>query len=394
MWVKKRHKVVKKIINPFINTYLRLQYKFKRPKPIKLKENSIVISNHTTSMDQFFMNAIFKDHLYYMASHDIFQHRVIGKLIEWLVHPIPKEKSRSSDLSAIKNCMRVIKENGSICIFVEGNRNYDGHLGYVDDSIVKLVKMLKKPLVICNILGGFGAEPRWASKPRKGKCEAFVKHIYSYDEIKNMSNEALYDLITKQITVDDENYYDNYKSKKRAECLERYLYVCPVCGKISTIYSKGNFVYCSECGLKAEYKANLRFESDHPDFNIKTVKEWGDYQLDYVKSLDYPDNEIIYQEEVELYEPRMYKKKLKLGDGLLRMYNDRFVFDLDTESIVLDFDNIEAVTCLGKKKLNIYHNGKTYQLFKENNKNVIKLMHAYYILKNKKAGVLNDFVGI
>ena len=112
------------------------------------------------------------------------------------------------------------------------------------------------------------------------------------------------------------------------------------------------------------------------------------------ENIEYPDNEIIYQEEIEVYEPRMFKSKLKLGEGLVRLYNDCFVFDLDTEKIVLDFDNIEAVTCLGKKKLNIYHNGKTYQIFKEVNKNLIKYMHAYYIIKNKKAGANDDFIGI
>ena len=394
MWVKRRHKFFRDVIAAVLRPYLRLKYKFKYKKPIKLEENSLVICNHTTSMDQFLVATLFKNHLYFMASHDIFQHRFIGKLINRLVAPIPKEKSKPTDLTAIKNCMRVVKEGGSIGIFVEGNRNYDGKLCHVDESIVKLVKMLKIPLVICNIQGGFGTEPRWSNSIRKGKLDAFVKRTYKYDELKDMSNEDLYKLIIDEITVDDENYYDNYKSKKRAEYIERLLYVCPVCGKLHTIYSKGNYVYCSSCGLKAEYGADLRFRSDNENFTISTVSEWSNYQLDFVKSLDYKDNEIIYQEEIELYEPRMYNSKVKLGEGLLRMYNDRFVFDLDTQELVLSFDQIEGVTCLGKKKLNIYCNGKTYQLFKEVNKNLIKYMHAYYIIKNKKAGVLDGFIGI
>ncbi|MBO5711791.1 MAG: 1-acyl-sn-glycerol-3-phosphate acyltransferase [Acholeplasmatales bacterium] len=394
MWIKKRHRFYRNLVTSVLKPIIKNKYNFKYKKPIKLEENSIVISNHTTSMDQFLIASMFKQHLYFMASHDIYQHRFVGKLINHLVAPIPKEKSKSTDLTAIKNCMRVVKEGGSICIFVEGNRTYDGHLCNVDDSIVKLVKMLKKPLVICNILGGFGSEPRWANKSRKGKLETTIKHIYKYDEIKDMSNEDLYKLIVDGITVDDENYFNNYKSNKRAEYIERLIYVCPVCGKLHTIYSKGNYVYCSECGLKAEYCSDLRFRSENKDFTITTVKEWSNFQLDFVKNIEYPDNEIIYQEEIEVYEPRMFKSKLKLGEGLVRLYNDCFVFDLDTEKIVLDFDNIEAVTCLGKKKLNIYHNGKTYQIFKEVNKNLIKYMHAYYIIKNKKAGANDDFIGI
>ena len=77
-------------------------------------------------MDEFLIGILFKEQLYYMASIDLFEHAITGKLIKFLVNPILKEKNKKSDMMAIRNCLNVAKENGNICIFVEGNRTYSG----------------------------------------------------------------------------------------------------------------------------------------------------------------------------------------------------------------------------------------------------------------------------
>ena len=248
MWIKVRHRVIIEILRPFFTLYLKIKYKFTHDKAIKMPEGSVVLCNHTTTLDPFMLNILFKQNIYFMASKDIFNHRFTGGLIKFLVNPIPKEKGNKSDIAAIKNCMRVAKEKGCIGIFPEGNRTLSGKLGYIDFSIVKLIKALKKPLVICNISGGYPTDPRWGAKIRKGKIHASIREIYQYDEISSMDNEELYKLIVEKLTVDDYNYYPVYKGKNTAEHLERVLYICPICGHMHSIYTKGNMIYCKDCG--------------------------------------------------------------------------------------------------------------------------------------------------
>lgn len=390
MWVKKRHRVFVTILKPFFKLYLVFKYKFSCDKPISMKEGSIILSNHTTTLDPVMISCLFKQNLYFMASKDIFNHRFIGKFLKFWLNPIAKEKGKKTDLTAIKSCLRVAKENGNIAIFPEGNRTLSGELGNVDFSIVKLIKQLKKPLVICNIEGGYPTDPRWGLTIRKGKIHASIKKIYSYDEIKDMSNEELYELVLSGLRVNDYNYYPNYKGKKLAEHLEKILYICPVCGHMHTISTNKNMIYCSSCKLEVEHLPSLTFKTNREEFSFKNVSDWYKWQIEVIKEKDYNYNEVIYQDEVGLYLSQPFKKKELLSFGIMKIYNDRFTFDgYDKEFL---FDDIIAVTLVGKKKMNIYVDDTTYQIFNNPKTNLLKYMHLFYVIKN--IGGNYEFLGL
>lgn len=393
-WRKPRHKVIYTLLRPLFLLYFKLKYKCKFPKPLKIKGGCIILCNHVTTLDPFMVGAMVKGANYFMASMDLFQHKFVGKLIKWLVNPIPKQKSKSSDLAAVKTCMKVARENGNVVIFPEGNRTLTGKLGHVEPSIVKLVKALKKPLVILNIEGGFGTDPRWSNKIRKGKMRLSIKSVTPYEEIKDMENDALYKFIIDGITVDDLNFYNNYKGKKRAEFLERVFYKCPVCNEYHKITTKKHTVYCTNCGLEVLYGEDLRFTSNKEEFKFDTISDWYDWQIEEIKNSSYADDELIYSDNIKVFEPILWKKKRPIGEGKMSLYGDYFIFDLGENKIKINFDEIEAVTILGKKKMNIYAHDMTYQVFNDNTLNCLKYMHTYYIIKNRKVGKENEFIGI
>ena len=357
-------------------------------------EGALFISNHVTTMDEFMIGILSKEHLYYMANTDLFDHFILGKLIEFLVRPIPKQKSKKSDLTAIRNCCKIAKEGSSICIFVEGNRSFTGELCYFDDSIAKLAKLLKKPFVICNILGGYGTNPRFAPKIRKGKMHVGINKIYQADEVKNMSVEELYCAIKDGITVDNLNYHNEFKSKKRALYLERVFYKCPVCGSLHSLCSKGNSVICYKCGLEATYNEDLTFSSNNKLFKFKYVKDWYNYQIEEIKKLDIKDDDLIYEEKIVLVEPRKYKTKKTIGKDVLKFYGNYLVFELKKQTLKFNFDEIEEMTILGKKKMNFYVGEKTYQFFGDKRINMIKYLNMFYLIRNRKRGNENDFMGL
>ena len=118
-WTKKRHYIIVSILRPFFWLFFKLKYRLKY-KSYKLpKEGALILSNHSMTMDPFLIGMLFNKNLYYMTSKDLFQKKFVGKLIKFLVNPIPKEKSNKGDISAIKNCISVSKENGSICILLK-----------------------------------------------------------------------------------------------------------------------------------------------------------------------------------------------------------------------------------------------------------------------------------
>ena len=390
MWIKKRHVITNFLLRITLVPFMKIKYRLKLGKRYSFNDGSIIVSNHVTSMDQFMVGALIKQHTYIISTRDLFNHRFIGKLIFNLLGPISKEKSNSNDIVAIKNCVKVSKEKGNIVVFAEGNRSINGNLCIVDKSIAKLVKLLKKPLVIVNIVGGYGVEPRWSNRFRKGRLECFVKKVYPYQELENKDVDEIYDLILNGINVD--NYkYSPYKSRKKAEYLERVVYRCPKCGSLHTLHSKGNYLSCSSCDLKVKYNEDLTLSSEDQDFKFKYLSDWYKYQIDELKKETFKDDEIIFKDEVKIYEPRLYKNKLLVGRGSFELYSKYFLFKLENKEIKLPLDEVKAITILGRKKLNIYHGKKTYQILGDIRLNFVKYMNAFYLLKGEDN---DEFMGL
>jgi len=395
-WIKLRHKIVVGILRHVFKLMFRIKNRLKTKTTKLPDEGSIILSNHVTALDPFVVGTKFNKNLYYMASKDLFQKRFVGKVIKFLVNPIPKEKSNKGDLAAIKMCVQVAKENGNICIFPEGNRTFSGKLGNIDYSIVKLVKMLKKPLYLVNIVGGYPSDPRWSNKRRKGKMDVVINKKLEYEEYKDLSNDELYNLIVSSLSVDDHSLNVLFKGKKKAEYLESILFTCPICGKEHSIYTEGNYIMCKNCDLQIEYKEDLTLHpvKDTQVINFKYVYEWYDYQIELLKSREYEDEEVIFEDDIEVYEPRMFKSKTFIGKGKVSLYNNSFKFKFENEELELDFNDIFIVTLLGRKKMNIYYKDKIYQLYNNRRTNLIKYMFVYYIIKNRKEGIENGFIGI
>lgn len=399
-WTKFRHKVVTRLAYYVLYPYTILKYgiKIERFKQ-KGKRPYLILLNHQTPFDQFFvgMSFIKNGPVYYLATEDIFSMGWISSLLRWVVAPIPIRK-QTTDVSAVMNCLRVAKEGGTICIAPEGNRTYSGRTEYMNPAIAPLAKKLKLPIAIYRIEGGYGAEPRWSDCIRKGKMRAFVSEVIEPETFEKMSNEELFDIIEKGLYVDEANTNGNFKSKTKAEYLERAIYVCPFCG-LSEFESHENHIECKKCHRKIEYGADKLLTGVGFDFPFKFVADWYDYQKDFVNKLDvteYNDTP-LYVDNADISEVIVFKNKKPLRkNSEIRLYGNRIVFDENSENeMQLNFDSLGAVTILGRNKLNIYIEKKVYQLKGSKRFNALKYVNIFFRYKNIKAGDENGkFLGL
>ncbi len=394
MWCKKRHKVIVEILRPVFSLYYALRFGCRVKKEKLPAEGAIVISNHVTTLDPVLINMLFDKPLYFMSSKHVFQNRWIGKLLTFLVKPIPKEKINKSDIAAIKACIQIARENGSICIFPEGNRTFSGKAGYIDPAITKLIKRLGKPLVICNIVGGYGVDPRWCNSARRGKIRAFVKEVYSCEQMQAMTNEELYNTIVSDTTVDEFAGNNRYRSRRRAECLESVAFICPICGAKHTIYTKKHNVYCSVCGMQATYNEDQTLSSQDGRFPFTYVYEWYDYQLKILQDSDFSDDQQIYSEKVEVYRPELNKKKELIGSGTMQLYGGCLRFALDSGDISLPIEDVDGITLIGNRIMDVYRGDETYRVVVAHKTNLLKYMHTFYIIRGRKLNTAKEYVGI
>jgi len=392
-WVRFRHKIYRPILNVFLGTYCKLKYNIKVEKFKDEKGRPyLVLFNHQTAFDQFFVGISFKQPVYFVASEDIFSIGWISSVVKHLVAPIPIRK-QTTDIQAIRTCINVAKEGGTIAIAPEGNRTYHGKPVYINPTIAYLAKKINLPIAIYRIEGGYGVHPRWSDVVRRGKMTSYVSRVIEPEEFMAMSNEELFELISKELYVDEAKDDGNYFHKKNAEFLERAMYVCPFCG-LSEFESHDDIIECKKCKKQIRHLPNKKLEGIGFDFPFEFVSDWYEYQCDYVNSYDIlaADDSPIYSDTVRLSEVIVYKnKELISPEAPLAVYKDK----IRLGEMELPMADISAVAVLGKNKLNIYYDKKVYQVKGEKRFNGLKYLNLFNRYKNLTTGDGNGkFLGL
>lgn len=397
-WMRFRHKVITEIVRFLLTPYIAIRYGIKIEK---FKEqgtrNYLVLLNHQTPFDQFFLGIAFKGPVYYVATEDIFSLGWVSDLIRWVIAPIPIRK-QTTDINAVMTCIRVAREGGTIAMAPEGNRTYSGKTEYMNPAVAGLAKKMKLPIALFRIEGGYGAEPRWTDGIRKGPMKACVSRVIEPEEYGAMSNEALAKTIAEGLYVNEAVAGGPYKSKRKAEYLERAVYYCPFCG-LSKWESHGNEITCCGCGRTVAYGEDKVLSGVGFDFPYRFVNDWYEAQEHYVNQMDLTQHtrEPLFRDEAAVSEVIVYERKVPLQPKAdIWLYGDRVVFDPGAESeFTVPFADADAVTVLGRNKLNIYYNKKVYQLKGDQRFNALKYVHFCYRCKNILRGEPYDqFLGI
>jgi 1-acyl-sn-glycerol-3-phosphate acyltransferase len=311
--IKKRYAPLHTMVMPFVRVFLRL-FRGCRFEVTKLKKNEscLILANHINSIEPVMLEASFNRPVCFLAQNALF----LGPLIRILRHltPFISIDKGSVDASAVMQCIRYVREGGVLAIYPEGNLTYDGELGYMNPSIIKLVRVLRVPVIYYTVRGGYGLDPRFGTSLRRGNMYSGVAGRRSVAEIDAMTDEELFADIRKMLTV-DEFSVGLYRSKKSAEALERVLYRCPVCGRIESITSSGRFVHCV-CGLCAEYRDDLTFNFIRGECGLRYVRDWIRDELEWVKSYVPERENVIFRDErvrLEKRKPDMSYSESKSG---------------------------------------------------------------------------------
>lgn len=379
-WRKKRHEVVFGLLRGPLGLYCKWRYGITVDRFREQGDRAyLILMNHQTAFDQFFVAMAFRKPIYFLATEDIFSLGWISNVLRWLVAPIPIKK-QTTDVQAVMNCIRVAREGGTVALAPEGNRTYDGRTVYMNPAIAGMAKKMKLPIACFRIEGGYGVQPRWTDKLRRGKMHGYVSRVIEPEEYASMTKDELYEQIKQELWVDENAVTGEFHSKRSAEYLDRVMYVCPACG-LSAFHSHGDIVGCKTCGWQVRYLPTKELEGVDKPFPFRFVGQWYDYQCDHLNGLDLREmtQEPIFCDHANVSEVIAYKKKnLLKTDADIDLYGDRI--EIDGE--VFPFDQISAVTVLGKNKANIYHEKGIWQLKGDKHFNALKYVNFFHRYKN------------
>lgn len=382
--VKHRHGFWQRLIRPFVYQFiLRNKFNYTYEK-CKIKPPFVVLGNHTTDYDAFFMSASFNHPIYFVMSDHISSLKV-GKIIEHLVSPIPITKS-THDVGTVRNIMSVIKQGACVGIFPEGNKSFAGEMSEMKPSIGKLLKKLNVPVVIYNIHGGYFSSPRWTKVKRKGHVHGFVKRILSPEELKNLSSEEIYEIVKDELRVNayevQEKEMQKFGKKKLAENIETLLYLCPKCHALSSLASKGNELFCTKCDYKASFNEyGYVFDPDR-----KRLDQMDKQQKEYIKTIDFSkfhdkpitsDGGFIVKLKIDKFTNK------DLGNFSLELYNDKFRL-VGNREIDIPLSEVIGYAIEGINGIQLsLKDGKVLRLNNPNNVSGLKYVNLFCAIKNE-----------
>ena len=379
-WVKPHHGAVRSIAEIVIYPFVRLMYGARIKKFAEQGDRQfLILMNHQTAFDQFFIGFSFKGPIYFVASEDLFSNGIISDLLRGLVAPIPIKK-QTTDPRAVINCIKVAREGGTIAMAPEGNRTYDGRPLHINPTVAPLARKLGLPIAFFKIEGGYGVHPRWSDVVRGGGMECGVSRVIEPEEYAAMTDDELYKLICDELAVDEARVTGVYPHKKNAEYLERAIYTCPICG-FSKLESHGDTIRCTTCGLEVKHTDTKELVSENEAFKFRFVADWYDYQCHLVSSLGIDDYKDIplFTDRARHFEVIPYKKKVLIKkDAELSLYTDRVTVDGEE----FRFSELIGITVLGKNKMNIYQGEHIYQFKGDKRFCALKYVNLFNHYKN------------
>ncbi len=286
----------------------------------------LLIPNHVTAWDPLLVAMSLPDkQVYYVASEHIFRLGFVTRLLNWLVAPIPRRKA-SSGTDTVKACLRHLRAGHSVCLFAEGEQSWDGLTLPIFPATGKLVKSSGATLVTYRLEGGYLSLPRWGRGVRRGKLHGRPVGIYSPEELKRMSPGEINALIDRDIA---ENAWEHqeaspvaYRGRRRAEGLEKALYLCPHCRKIGTLRSRGDRLSCG-CGFSVRYREDGFFDPPEP---FRHIAAWDAWQKGALRELRQEGEGLLFRDEgFTLSRIGAAHEEEQLGQGALEQYGDRIV---------------------------------------------------------------------
>ena len=385
--VFKRHLFWNYFYRPIVHLMAFFQhYKIKSHFKMEKGQNYIILSNHQGGMDGLFLPLSFSGHMYGVLTDSFLSKGWVAKMFHHQLGIIGKKKG-AVDVSANMDMMRVIREGGTLLIFPEGNRSYAEFQFTLTDGFAKFIRFFKKPIILFNLHGGAGVDPRFGKKRRRGPFYGEIKRILQPEDYKDWSDEKLHNVISENLRVFDSSSGDLYKSKERAEYLERMFFICPKCGKLETLYSDGNYFYCKNCGLKVEYTENLHFKSDDPEFKFERLVDWYNFQIRYLKEHEFNDEIIFKEGDAKLYVSHPGKRRKLIAKGNVILTPNSLKFPGKT----IDIQEIEIASPINGTNFNFSTKDEEYLVMGSERFNPLKFVLMFNKLdtkmRNSKADV-------
>ena len=241
----------------------------------------------------------------------------------WLMELIGAICTRkfTMDLHLVKSINKVLKRGDVLSMYPEARYTPSGTTSFLPESLAKLIKMNKVPVVVVIHHGNHLHSPFWNfRKKRKVPMHTVMTQVLTAEQVKSMSVAEI-DAAIRQAFI-----YDDYRYQKengilitepfRAEGLHKVLYQCPHCMTESKMDSAGAELFCTACGKRWTWHEDGRLEAQDGETEFDHIPDWYEWEREQVRT-QIENGTYHFSDDVDVYSmPRCWKFE-KLGNAKL-----------------------------------------------------------------------------
>ncbi len=291
-----------------------------------LKKPYMLLCNHNSFVDfKVATKAIFPHGANYVIAIDGFINR------EGILRGVGGIGKRKfiNDISLVKKINYSLKKNKTILImYPEARYSHVGTNAILPESLGKMIKLLKVPVVTLISHGNHLRQPIWNLKKRKVNIVADMTQILTSKDVINFSVEEINEKINKSFIYDEYKYQKENKIEItepfRAEGLHKVLYQCPACKAEGEMDSQGNKIWCKKCGKAYEMNTYGELSAVNGKTEFSHIPDWYEWQRKNVREeIDSEKYNTLLRVNVDSL-PNA-KGFYRLGEGLLKHDQNGFM---------------------------------------------------------------------
>ena len=250
-----------------------------------LKPPYVLLCNHNAFLDfKVATRAIFPHRANYVVAIDGFIGR--EKLLRD-VGCICKRKF-TSDLTLVRQLGQVIKNGDIAVIYPEARYSLCGTTAVLPESVGKLCRLLRVPVVTLICHGHHVNSPFWNLRERGvAPTEAEMRLLFTPEELARTGPEEINRRIVEAFQYDDFAWQKERGIRtsypKRAEGLHKVLYQCPACGTEYQMNSQGCVLRCSACGKRWEMSELGELQATEGETEFSHIPDWYEWERENVR---------------------------------------------------------------------------------------------------------------
>ena len=284
-----------------------------------VKPPYLMLSNHMYFIDfELAAVALYPHRMNNIVSIDGYYRR------PWLMELIGCMTTRkfTPDLNLVKSMLRCFKRGDAVGLYPEARYTAQGAKSFIPESVAKMVKLGKVPVVTVIHHGNHLHTPFWNWRDkRKVPFYTVVKQILTPEQIKNMSVEEINEVIQKEMEYNEYDYQKEnnilINNKDRAENLHKILYKCPHCKDEHSMDSKGNTLFCTKCNHTWNLNENGTLTCLNDETIFESITDWFNWERQEVRE-EILKGEYSYSDEVEVHSLPKPSKFYHLGKAKIR----------------------------------------------------------------------------